>query len=52
MVPSAMETISSVVLDHVGMVVANDGARSSITVVSGDVLLALDLVDQLVCGRP
>jgi hypothetical protein len=52
MVPSVIETVSSVVLDQVGMVVASDGARSSFIVVSGDVLLALDPVDQLVCGRP
>jgi len=48
MVPSAIETVSSAVLDQVGMVVANDGARSSFTVVSGDALLALDPADQFV----
>jgi hypothetical protein len=52
MVPSAIETVSSVVLDQVGMVVADDGAGSSVAVVSGDVLLALDPADQFVCGRP
>jgi hypothetical protein len=42
MVPSTVETVSAVVLDQVGMVVANDSARSSFTVVSGDALLALN----------
>jgi hypothetical protein len=52
MVPSAIETVSSVVLDQVGMVVANDGAWSSFTVVSRDVLPALDPADQFVYCRP
>jgi hypothetical protein len=51
MVLSVMGTVSSLVLDQVGMVVASDGARSSFAVVFGDVLLALDPVDQFVCGR-
>ena len=50
MVDNAVETVSSVVLDQVGIVVANDSARSSFTVVSGDVLLALDQ-DLNVLGR-
>jgi hypothetical protein len=49
-VASAIETVSSVVLDQVGIVVANDSARSSFTVASGDALLALDR-DLSVLGR-
>jgi hypothetical protein len=50
MVAGAIETVSSVVLDQVGIVVANDSARSSFTVGSGEVLLALDQ-DLNVLGR-
>lgn len=37
-----VETLAAVTLDQVGMVVANDSARSSFSVVSGGDLLALD----------
>jgi hypothetical protein len=37
-----VETLAEVVLDRAGVVVANDGARSSFSVVSGNDLLALD----------
>ena len=37
-----VETVAEVVLDRVGVVVANDSARSSFSVVSGGDLLALD----------
>jgi hypothetical protein len=41
-VASVVETLAEVALDQVGMVVANDSARSSFSVVSGGELLALD----------
>lgn len=41
-VASQIETLCSVALDQIGIVVANDSARSSFTAVSGEVLLALD----------
>ena len=37
-----MEVLAEIVLDKIGMVVANDSARSSFTVAAGDSLLALD----------
>ena len=37
-----IEILAEIVLDKIGIVVANDGARSSFTVASGDCLLALD----------
>jgi hypothetical protein len=42
MAVGAVEALSSVVFDQVGLVVANDSARSSFTVVAGGVLVALD----------
>jgi hypothetical protein len=39
---SVVETLAETVVDEIGMVVANDSARSSFSVVSGDCLLALD----------
>jgi hypothetical protein len=39
---SVVETLAAVAFDQVGMVVANDSARSSFSVVSGGELLALD----------
>jgi hypothetical protein len=41
-VARVVETLAEAVLDQVGMVVANDSARSSFSVVSGGDLLALD----------
>jgi hypothetical protein len=41
-VASVVETLAAVALDQVGMVVANDSARSSLSAVSGGDLLALD----------
>jgi hypothetical protein len=41
-VASVVETLAAVTLDQVGMVVANDSARSSFSIVSGGDLLALD----------
>jgi hypothetical protein len=49
-VASQIETLSSVALDQIGMVVANDSARSSFTAVAGEVLLALDQ-DLNILGR-
>jgi hypothetical protein len=49
-VPSKIETLCSAALDQIGIVVANDSARSSFTAVSGEVLLALDQ-DLNVLGR-
>ena len=42
MVANVVETFAEAVLDQVGMVVANDSARSSFSAVSGGDLLALD----------
>ena len=42
MVANLVETLAEAVLDQVGMVVANDSARSSFSVASGGDLLALD----------
>jgi hypothetical protein len=42
LVASVVETLAAVTLDQVGMVVANDSARSSFSIVSGGDLLALD----------
>lgn len=50
MVAGAIETVSSVALDQVDIVVASDPARSSFSVGAGDVLLALDQ-DLNVLGR-
>jgi hypothetical protein len=50
LVPSQIETLSSVALDQIGIVVANDSARSSFTAVSGEALLALDQ-DLNILGR-
>lgn len=47
---SPIETLSSIALDKIGIVVANDSARSSFTAVSGEVLLALDQ-DLNILGR-
>jgi len=41
-VPLTTQVIAEVTLDSIGMIVANDSARSSFTVPSGDRLLALD----------
>jgi len=41
-VANVVETLAEAVLDQVGMVVANDSARSSFSAVSGGDLLALD----------
>jgi hypothetical protein len=41
-VASVVETLAAVTLDQVGMVVANDSARSSFSIVSGGDLLAVD----------
>jgi hypothetical protein len=41
-VTSVVETVAAVTLGQVGMVVANDSARSSFSIVSGGDLLALD----------
>src|SRR5713226_5065788 len=46
----AMEILAEIVLDKIGIVVANDSARSSFTVASGDSLLALD-TDLRVLGQ-
>ena len=44
------ETLSEIVLDTIGNVTANDGARSSFTVTTGDSLIAMDQ-DLCVLGR-
>jgi hypothetical protein len=49
-VANQIETLASLTLDQIGMVVANDSARSSFTAESGNVLLALDQ-DLTVVGR-